>query len=154
MEDLPRSSANSFVPTFFPSTVNATVPSIFPSLPLCNAVKMVTLSPAVALSCESQMLRGGNPETTSAKDTLGGRQKNAIANVTAIMMAPDLRSIPDTIYDILMMMNSTNSFLKFTLGFLTLISVSFVITFAVNSYTVAQDEQQQTAAAIQSMLEN
>jgi len=50
-------------------------------------------------------------------------------------------------------MNSANSFLKFTLGFLTLISVSFVVTFAVNSYTVAQDEQQQTAAALQALVE-
>lgn len=50
-------------------------------------------------------------------------------------------------------MSSANSFLKFTLGFLTLISVSFVITFAVNTYTVAQDQQKQTAAALQALVE-
>ncbi len=49
-------------------------------------------------------------------------------------------------------MNPTGSFFRFVLGFLTFISVSFIITFAVNSYTVAQDEQHQTASAIQAML--
>ena len=53
---------------------------------------------------------------------------------------------------ILVVMNSSNSFLKFTLGFLMFISLSFVITYAVNSYTVAQEEREQTATAVQSML--
>src|SRR3989344_654971 len=100
MEDLPRSRANSFVPTFFPSTVNATVPSIFPSLPLCNAAKMVTVSPAVALSCESQMLRGGKPAGIVWAVNVAGRvvsaQKNKLAAATVGRVFP----IPDTIYEI------------------------------------------------------
>src|SRR3989344_5622205 len=99
MEDLPRSSANSFVPTFFPSTVNATVPSIFPSLPLCNAAKMVTVSPTTALSCESQMLRGGKPAGIVWAVNVAGRavsaQKNKLAAATVGRVFP----IRDTIRD-------------------------------------------------------
>ena len=50
-------------------------------------------------------------------------------------------------------MSSTNSFLRFVLGFLMFISMSFVITYAVNSYTLAQDQQKQTAAAIKALVE-
>jgi len=49
-------------------------------------------------------------------------------------------------------MNSSGSFFRFVLGFLTFISLSFVITYAVSSYTIAQDEREQTAAAIQAMV--
>ena len=45
------------------------------------------------------------------------------------------------------------SFLRFLLGFLTLISMSFVITYSVNKYVTAQDAQKQAAAAIQAMIE-
>ena len=48
--------------------------------------------------------------------------------------------------------NPTGSFFKFVLGFLTFISVSFVLTFAVTNYAAKQDAQKQTAAAIQAML--
>jgi len=54
---------------------------------------------------------------------------------------------------ILVLMNSTSSFFRFVLGFLTFISMSFVITFAVNSYTVAQDQREQTATALQALVE-
>ncbi len=40
-----------------------------------------------------------------------------------------------------------NSFLKFLAGFLVFISLSFGLTYAVNSYTVAQ-QQAQAAAAV------
>jgi len=46
----------------------------------------------------------------------------------------------------------TNSFLKFTLGFLTFISLSFGITFAVNTYAEAKDADQAAAAALAEML--
>ncbi|QQG37937.1 MAG: hypothetical protein HYS26_00035 [Candidatus Kaiserbacteria bacterium] len=49
-------------------------------------------------------------------------------------------------------MNPASSFLRFTLGFLLFISLSFVITFAMNSYVIAQDQEKQTAAAIEAML--
>ena len=45
-----------------------------------------------------------------------------------------------------------SEFFKFTLGFLVFITVSFGVTFAVNSYTVAQTADQQAAAAITAML--
>src|SRR3989344_6098147 len=100
MEDLPRSSANSFVPTFFPSTVNATVPSIFPSLPLCNAAKMVTVSPTTALSCESQMLRGGKPAGIVWAVNVAGRAVSAQKNKPAAATVGRAFPIPDTIYEI------------------------------------------------------
>ena len=49
--------------------------------------------------------------------------------------------------------NPANSFVKFLLGFLTFISVSFIVTFAVGSYTVVQDEREQTAAAFQALVD-
>ena len=61
--------------------------------------------------------------------------------------------IPDTRYYILVRMNPTGSFLKFVLGFLTFIGLSFVVTFSVNSYTASHDAAKQTASAIQAMLE-
>ncbi len=49
-------------------------------------------------------------------------------------------------------MNPAGSFFRFTLGFLTFISVSFVITFFVSTYEMSQDGEEQAAAAIQAML--
>jgi len=51
-------------------------------------------------------------------------------------------------------MSSTGSFLKFTVGFLTFISVSFIVSFAVNTYEVSKSAEEQTAAAIETMLES
>lgn len=45
----------------------------------------------------------------------------------------------------------TSSFFRFTLGFLTFISLSFGLTYAVNTYTIMQEREQATAAAIQAM---
>ena len=50
-------------------------------------------------------------------------------------------------------MNPTGSFLKFVLGFVTFIGLSFVVTFSVNTYTNSHDAAKQTASAIQAMLE-
>lgn len=44
------------------------------------------------------------------------------------------------------------SFFRFLAGFLTLISVSFVVTFTVNKYVKAQDAEKQAAAAVAVML--
>ena len=44
------------------------------------------------------------------------------------------------------------SFLRFVIGFTVFISVSFGVTYAVNSYTVAQQQEEQTAAAFQAMV--
>lgn len=44
------------------------------------------------------------------------------------------------------------SFVKFSLGFLVFISISFGVTIAVNTYTVAQTGEEQAAAAIAAML--
>lgn len=49
-------------------------------------------------------------------------------------------------------MNPAGSFLKFVLGFLTFISLSFIITFAVHTYTATESAEQQAAAAMQTML--
>jgi len=46
------------------------------------------------------------------------------------------------------------NFLRFFLGFMLFISISFGITFAVNSYTQKQSVDQQTAAALQAMLKH
>lgn len=45
------------------------------------------------------------------------------------------------------------SFLKFAIGFMVFISVSFGVTIAVNVYAQKQDAERQTAAALQAMLE-
>ena len=55
-------------------------------------------------------------------------------------------------YNILMQPSSVGSFFKFTLGFLVFISVSFGVTFAVNSMAQAKDASQAAAAAITHML--
>jgi hypothetical protein len=47
----------------------------------------------------------------------------------------------------------TNSFFKFTIGFLVFISVSFGVTYAVNTVAVSQEASQQAAAARGLMLE-
>jgi hypothetical protein len=44
------------------------------------------------------------------------------------------------------------SFVKFSLGFLIFIGVSFGVTIAVNTYTVTQTGEQQAAAALAAML--
>lgn len=49
--------------------------------------------------------------------------------------------------------NPPGSFFRFLLGFLTFISMSFAITFAVNTYTIAQDEHEQTAAVFEALVE-
>lgn len=50
-------------------------------------------------------------------------------------------------------MNPAGSFFNFLLGFLTFISMSFLITFAVGSYTIVQDTEKQTAAAFEALVE-
>ena len=49
-------------------------------------------------------------------------------------------------------MNPAGSFFRFTLGFLTFVSVSVAITFAVNTYEISKSTEEQIAAAIQAML--
>ena len=51
------------------------------------------------------------------------------------------------------MKSPAGSFFKFTIGFLTFISVSFGITFAVSTYEMSQSAERQAAAAIAAMLE-
>ncbi len=47
----------------------------------------------------------------------------------------------------------TGSFLKFVLGFVTFLVLSFGLTLAVSSYTNTQNKEQQAAAAEASMLQ-
>lgn len=49
-------------------------------------------------------------------------------------------------------MNSASSFLRFVLGFLTFISLSFALTYLVGTYTIAQEKEEQAAAALQALL--
>ncbi len=48
---------------------------------------------------------------------------------------------------------AVGSFFKFALGFLIFISVSFGVTYAVNTYAAAQDAESQAAAALSAMLD-
>ena len=50
-------------------------------------------------------------------------------------------------------MNPAGSFFRFTLGFLTFVSLSIAITYAVNVYEISQSAEEQTASAIKAMLE-
>jgi hypothetical protein len=53
-----------------------------------------------------------------------------------------------------MQQSPTGSFLKFTMGFVTFIALSFGLTIAVTNYTKAESAQQQAAAAIAVMLQH
>ena len=61
---------------------------------------------------------------------------------------------PSGLFRILFSMSSTGSFLKFTVGILTFISVSFIVSFAVNTYEESKSAEEQTAAAIETVFEN
>ncbi len=50
------------------------------------------------------------------------------------------------------METSVGSFLRFVVGFSVFISVSFGVTYAVNTYSIAQEKEQQAAAAFGAMI--
>ncbi len=51
------------------------------------------------------------------------------------------------------MESPVGSFLRFVIGFSVFISVSFGVTYAVSTYTVMQEKEQQTAAAFEAMID-
>jgi len=51
-----------------------------------------------------------------------------------------------------MRQGGANSFFRFTLGFTLFIALSFGITYAVNTISIAQEKERQTAAAFQVMV--
>jgi hypothetical protein len=51
-----------------------------------------------------------------------------------------------------MRQGGANSFFRFVLGFTLFIALSFGITYAVNTISIAQEKERQTAAAFQMML--
>lgn len=55
-------------------------------------------------------------------------------------------------YEVMQQSTPAGSFVKFLTGFLTLITLSFGLTYAVNSYATAKDGQQAAAAAKAKML--
>ena len=57
------------------------------------------------------------------------------------------------VYNTAMQPAPVGSFLKFLVGFLTFISVSFGVTIAVNSYATTKDVHQEAAVAKALMLE-
>lgn len=50
------------------------------------------------------------------------------------------------------MEQGVGSFARFTLGFLVFISLSFGLTYTVNTYSIREEQAKQTAAALQAML--
>ena len=50
------------------------------------------------------------------------------------------------------MQTPLQSFLKFTIGFMVFLSVSFGVTYAVNILSTKQEQERQTAAAFQAMV--
>jgi hypothetical protein len=50
------------------------------------------------------------------------------------------------------MSSSVSSFLRFVLGFSVFLSVSFGVTYAVNTISIKQEQERQTAAALKAML--
>ncbi|OGG58637.1 hypothetical protein A2765_02850 [Candidatus Kaiserbacteria bacterium RIFCSPHIGHO2_01_FULL_56_24] len=50
------------------------------------------------------------------------------------------------------MQSSYNSFFRFVLGFSVFIVVSLGLTFAVSEYSIKQEQQKQTAAALRAMM--
>lgn len=53
-----------------------------------------------------------------------------------------------------MRQGGANSFFRFTLGFTLFIALSFGITYAVNTISIAQERERQAAAAFQVMVGN
>lgn len=51
------------------------------------------------------------------------------------------------------MESPVGSFLRFVVGFSVFISVSFGVTYAVSTYTAMQEQEKQTAAAFEAMVE-
>jgi hypothetical protein len=51
-----------------------------------------------------------------------------------------------------MRQGGAHSFFRFTLGFTLFIALSFGITYAVNTITLAQEKERQTAAAFQVLM--
>jgi len=47
-----------------------------------------------------------------------------------------------------------NSFVKFTLGFTVFIAISFGLTYAVSTYSIAQERERQVGAAYRAMVGN
>lgn len=50
------------------------------------------------------------------------------------------------------MQSPLQSFLRFTIGFMVFLSVSFGVTFAVNTISTAQEKERQTASAYEAMV--
>lgn len=50
-------------------------------------------------------------------------------------------------------METLGSFMRFVVGFSVFISVSFGVTYAVNTYSIAQENEQQSAAAFEAMVQ-
>ncbi len=51
-----------------------------------------------------------------------------------------------------MSQGGANSFFKFVLGFTVFIAVSFGLTYAVATYSIAREQEQQVGAAFQALL--
>jgi len=51
-----------------------------------------------------------------------------------------------------MRQGGANSFFRFTLGFTLFIALSFCLTYAVNTISIAQERERQAAAAFQVMI--
>lgn len=52
-----------------------------------------------------------------------------------------------------MRQGGANSFFRFVLGFTTFIALSFFITYAVSTISIAQEKERQVGAAFQTMVE-
>ncbi|MFZ2886771.1 MAG: hypothetical protein WA021_03055 [Minisyncoccia bacterium] len=50
--------------------------------------------------------------------------------------------------------DSVNSFFKFVFGFTVFIAISFGLTYAVTTYSIAQEKDEQVGAALQAFLGN
>lgn len=53
---------------------------------------------------------------------------------------------------LIMQQGGANSFLKFVLGFTVFIAISFGLTYAVTTYSIAQERERQVGAAFQALV--
>jgi hypothetical protein len=123
---------------------------------------MPTESPAVTLFSESQSGWTGNPAgIAAARQRHGERKEKAkmaascagnLNPMTQLYMPKSMLNVPLEERILYASMDPTGSFLRFLVGFVTFIGVSFGVTFVVNSYTATQTVQQQTASAEAAML--
>jgi len=68
--------------------------------------------------------------------------------------AVNINGMRGLLYNIPMQQEGANSFFKFVLGFTVFIAISLGLTYAVTTYSIAEEKKEQVGAAFQALLGN